>query len=49
MMQSGAGYIDVENKCVLFDTDEAKAWLKWFGDNVEAGSPRAQPDWRLLV
>ena len=20
-----------------FDTDEAKAWLKWFGDNVEAG------------
>ena len=37
MMQSGAGYIDVENKCVLFDTDEAKAWLKWFGDNVEAG------------
>lgn len=24
MMQSGAGYIDVENKCVLFDTDEAK-------------------------
>ena len=38
MMQSGAGYIDVENKCVLFDTDEAKAWLKWFGDNVEAVS-----------
>ena len=37
MMQSGAGYIDVANKSVLFDTEDATAWLKWFGDNVEAG------------
>ena len=37
MMQSGAGYIDVENKCVLFDTEEAKSWLAWFGENVQAG------------
>ena len=37
MMQSGAGYIDVENKSVLFDTEDATAWLKWFGDNVQAG------------
>ena len=37
MMQSGSGYIDVENKQVLFDTDEAKAWLAWFGENVQKG------------
>lgn len=37
MMQSGAGYIDVENKSVLFNTEDATAWLKWFGDNVQAG------------
>lgn len=37
MIQSGAGYIDVENKCVLFDTEAATEWLKWFGENVQAG------------
>lgn len=37
MMQSGAGYIDVENKCVLFDTEEATKWLAWFGENVQKG------------
>ena len=37
MMQSGSGYIDVENKKVLFDTEEAKKWLAWFGDNVQKG------------
>lgn len=33
MMQSGLGYIDTENKCVLFDDAKAAEWLKWFGDN----------------
>lgn len=37
MMQSGAGYIDVESKTVLFDTPEATAWLAWFGENVQKG------------
>lgn len=37
MMQSGAGYIDVENKKVLFDTEAATAWLAWFGENVQKG------------
>lgn len=37
MIQSGAGYIDVDSKSVLFDTDTAKGWLKWFGDNCQAG------------
>ena len=37
MMQSGAGYIDVENKSVLFNTPEATAWLAWFGENVQKG------------
>lgn len=36
-MQSGAGYIDVENKCVLFNTEEATKWLAWFGENVQKG------------
>ena len=43
MMQSGAGYIDVENKSVLFNTEDATAWLKWFGDNVQAGSFALNP------
>jgi len=37
MMQSGAGYIDVENKTVLFGDETSTSWLKWFGDNVQAG------------
>lgn len=36
-MQTGAGYIDVENKVVLFDTEECKACLEWFGENVQKG------------
>lgn len=37
IMQSGGSYIDVANKTVLFDTDATKAWLKWYGDNTNAG------------
>lgn len=37
MMQSGAGYIDVASKSVLFDTEAATAWLAWFGENVQKG------------
>lgn len=37
MMQSGLGYIDVENKTVLFDDPKAAEWLQWFGDNCQAG------------
>ncbi len=37
MMQSGLGYIDTANKCVLFDNEKAAEWLKWFGDNCQAG------------
>ena len=37
MIQSGAGYIDIEKDEVLFNTPEATAWLKWYGDNVQAG------------
>ncbi len=37
IMQSGNEYIDMENKCVLFDTESTREWLQWFGDNVQAG------------
>lgn len=37
VMQSGLGYIDVAEKKVLFDTDEFKTWLAWFGENVQKG------------
>ena len=37
IMQSGNEYIDMENKCVLFDTDSTREWLQWFADNVQAG------------
>lgn len=37
MMQSGLGYIDVENKKVLFDDPKAAEWLQWFGENCQAG------------
>lgn len=37
MMQSGAGYIDVDSKSVMFNTPEATAWLAWFGENVQKG------------
>ncbi len=35
ILQSGNGYIDVENKKVLFDTDEFLKWLTWYGENVQ--------------
>ena len=37
MMQSGTEYIDVENKCVLFDNQTTIDCLNWFGDKVQAG------------
>ena len=37
IMQSGNDYIDMQNKCVLFDTDSTREWLQWFADNVQAG------------
>lgn len=35
IMESGHGYIDVENKCVTFG--EAGDVIKWYGDQVAAG------------
>lgn len=43
MMQSGNGYIDIESKSVLFNTEEAAAWLDWFGANVDAGYFQLNP------
>lgn len=43
MMQSGSGYIDTENECVLFNTESAIAWLDWFGQNVQAGYFQLNP------
>jgi multiple sugar transport system substrate-binding protein len=37
LMQSGNGYIDIASKSVLFGTDSFEGWLRWFGDNVQAG------------
>ena len=37
MMQSGTEYIDVENKCVLFDNQTTIDCLNWFGEKVQAG------------
>ena len=37
IMQSGNEYIDMENKCVLFDTESTLEWLTWFAQNVQAG------------
>ncbi len=37
IMQAGNEYIDIENKCVAFDTESTLEWLTWFGDNVQAG------------
>ncbi len=35
ILQSGNGYIDVENKKVLFDTEDTLKWLNWYGENVQ--------------
>ncbi len=35
ILQSGNGYIDVENKQVLFDNEETLKWLTWYGENVQ--------------
>ena len=35
ILQSGNGYIDVENKKVLFDTEETLKWLTWYGENTQ--------------
>lgn len=43
MIQSGSGYIDTEAKKVLFDTEEAKQWLAWWGDGVQNGYFAATP------
>ena len=43
MMQTGNGYIDVENKLVLFDNDAAVAQLTWLANNVQAGYFVLQP------
>ena len=37
METSGAGYIDVENKTVLFDTPEVRAKIQWLVDMVKNG------------
>lgn len=37
IMESGSGYIDVENKCVLFDTPEVRAQVQWLVDCAKAG------------
>lgn len=37
-IQSGAGYIDKDARAVTFGTEVATEWLKWFGDQVQAGS-----------
>ena len=36
ILQSGSGYIDVENKTVLFDNEETLKWLTWYAENVQA-------------
>lgn len=36
-IQSGAGYIDTASRTVTFGTDIGVQWLKWFGEQVQAG------------
>ncbi len=43
-MQSGAGYIDIENKEVLFNTEECIKWLDWYGENIQAGYFKHMPE-----
>ncbi len=43
METEGAGYIDVENKAVLFDTPEVRAKLQWLADMVKEGYALIQP------
>ena len=37
IMESGSGYIDVQNNCVAFDTNAAKEQLEWLIDCVNEG------------
>ena len=37
ILQSGNGYIDTENKTVLFDNEKTVQWLRWYAENVQAG------------
>ena len=37
IMEEGCGYIDVENKCITFNTDAMKAKIQWLVDCVNAG------------
>ncbi len=43
METPGAGYIDVANKAVLFDTPEVRAKIQWLVDMVKAGYFLLQP------
>ncbi len=43
METPGAGYIDVANKQVLFDTPEVRAKIQWLVDMVRAGCFALQP------
>lgn len=43
-MQSGAGYIDLENKKVLFDTEDCVKWLDWYGENIQNGYFKHMPE-----
>ena len=44
METPGAGYIDVENKAVLFDTPEVRAKVQWLVDAFKAGHFKARPE-----
>lgn len=37
ILQSGFGYIDEENKCILFNHASTVSALEWFGENVRSG------------
>lgn len=43
-MQSGASYIDIEKKEVLFNTEECVKWLDWYGENIRAGYFKHMPE-----
>lgn len=37
ILQNGSGYIDTENKEILFNNEITAEWLEWFGENVRSG------------
>ena len=43
IMEDGCGYIDVENKCVTFNTESMKATIQWLVDCVNEGYFMLQP------